>query len=311
MDVIGESPQPTPPFTYNRFRLPHHWRTPYNLTPLYDSFPRTQNRPSIIKAPRGSDRAYELSHLLPDTAFEPPETLRAPQGWPPAYDLSRLKKGGDSASQSGVRSDAHPGDPALVQALRLRTTICKWRSVDVSAQVDDFIAKVLFLPRGERWYTAVHTAMLGGWSRPLLDSGQLTNAALLDLKAEARTLHRQAVPLWRHRVMGRRILSLDAGDGRLSLYDLIGTDCSVPSAEEMFADERLNSVLRALAPGERSVVMAYATHDGITWAEAAAATGAADPVSLGARVRRKVKRLAVEQRRRVGLRVQQAGGPSL
>ncbi|MEU2554689.1 hypothetical protein ABZ589_23940 [Streptomyces sp. NPDC013313] len=67
-------------------------------------------------------------------------------------------------------------------------------------------------------------------------------------------------------------------------------------------DERLDAVLRGLNDDERRVVFAYAESAGITWAEAAAASGATDPTAFGERVRRKVKRLADEQARRSRIR---------
>ncbi|MER5387240.1 hypothetical protein ABT040_44675 [Streptomyces sp. NPDC002688] len=43
-------------------------------------------------------------------------------------------------------------------------------------------------------------------------------------------------------------------------------------------------------------MFAHAEGECITWAEAAAAVGGADPAALGERVRRNVKRLAAEQK---------------
>ncbi|MFB7577107.1 hypothetical protein ACIQFZ_40410 [Streptomyces sp. NPDC093064] len=94
------------------------------------------------------------------------------------------------------------------------------------------------------------TALAGNWSDALWDSGQLPSTALGALKAEARTLHRQLVPLWRRRTQHGRVLSLDAslGDG-LSLYDLVAADVDYPAhtVGGVFEDERLNAVLRGRA----------------------------------------------------------------
>ncbi|MEU6547017.1 hypothetical protein [Streptomyces sp. NPDC046859] len=68
----------------------------------------------------------------------------------------------------------------------------------------------------------------------------------------------------------------------------------------MFEDDRLNRVLRRLDPAERAVVFAYAEGEGTTWTEAAAG-GATDPAALGERVRRKAKRIAAGQARRLAM----------
>ncbi|MFF0094848.1 hypothetical protein ACFYSF_33565 [Streptomyces canus] len=97
------------------------------------------------------------------------------------------------------------------------------------------------------------------------------------------------------------MLSLDADlGGGLSFYDLVAADVDLLShtAGGSYEDDRLNAVLRGLAPVERQVVFAYAEDDGATWSEAAAAVGAANREAFGERVRRKSKRLAAEQRRR-------------
>ncbi|MEU9575338.1 hypothetical protein AB0D62_36950 [Streptomyces massasporeus] len=94
-------------------------------------------------------------------------------------------------------------------------------------------------------------------------------------------------------------MDADLGDG-LSLYDLVAADVDLAHATGcVFEDARLNAVLRGLNETERRVVYAYAEGAGTTWAEAATAAGASDPHALGERVRRKAKRLAAEQRRRV------------
>ncbi|MFF3639078.1 hypothetical protein [Streptomyces sp. NPDC002250] len=170
-----------------------------------------------------------------------------------------------------------------------------------SKVVDEFAAKTLVVPRSERWREAVSTALLGDWSASLWTDGHLPSTAVGTLKAEARLVHRQLVPVWRRRTRHGRVLSLDAalGDG-LSLYDLVATDVDLLARTTggVFDDERLNAVLRCLAPAERLVVFAYAEGEGSTWTEAAAAAGAPDPAKFGMRVWRKAKRQVAEQRRR-------------
>ncbi|MFF3968008.1 hypothetical protein ACFYZI_41460 [Streptomyces griseorubiginosus] len=172
------------------------------------------------------------------------------------------------------------------------------------ATIDRFAAQVLGLPRSsQRWREAVTTALLGPWCAPLFHTGYLPSSALGTLRAEARTLHRQLVPLWRRKCHHGRVLSLEAalGDG-LSLCDLVANDVDLltRTAGGVFDDDRLNRVLHGLHPAEQAVLFAYAKGEGTTWTEAAsvATDGATEPAAYGERVRRKIKRIATEQKRR-------------
>ncbi|MDX3696921.1 hypothetical protein [Streptomyces europaeiscabiei] len=174
------------------------------------------------------------------------------------------------------------------------------------ALMDEFAAKVLVVPSSTRWREAMSTALLGDWSDPLVQTGHLSDTAVGILRAEARSLHRDLTPLWRRGTRHGRVLSLDAnlGDG-LSFYDLVAADIDLLARVTggVIEDDRLNRVLRGLAPAERATVFTYAEHKGTTWTEAAAAAGAGgtDPGGFGERVRRKVKRLAAEQARRTAM----------
>ncbi|MFB8247289.1 hypothetical protein ACFC5X_19880 [Streptomyces sp. NPDC055952] len=223
-------------------------------------------------------------------------------------------------TEDGVRA-THPtqplGDTAfassdLVQALRLRgraTGVIEYITGKASLslenypdEVDSFTARSLGLPCSKRWREAVTTALLGDWSNPLLQYERLHHTAVGTLKAEARAVHRQLVPVWRRRTRHGRVLSLDAELGDVtSLYDLVAADVDLlaRATDGVFEDARLNAVLRGLNKTERRVVFAYAEGEGTTWAEAAAAAGSTNPEAFGERVRRKAKRLAAEQRRRV------------
>ncbi|MEU9397657.1 hypothetical protein AB0D86_47780 [Streptomyces sp. NPDC048324] len=169
-------------------------------------------------------------------------------------------------------------------------------------QLDQVAAGAFVLPRSARWREALWTSLIGTWSDSLWRTGFLPLSALDELKAQTRAAHRQLTPIWRRRTKHGRVLSLDAdlGDG-LSLHDLVATDVDVlaHTAGGVFEDERLNAVLRDLDTAERAVVFAYAEGEGTTWAEAAAAAGATDPAAFGERVRRKVKRIAAEHKRRL------------
>ncbi|MGK5693454.1 hypothetical protein ACSNOJ_11240 [Streptomyces sp. URMC 128] len=214
--------------------------------------------------------------------------------------------------------------PELVQALKLRgqvsgafETLLDIRGSIAPETVDRFASGVLVVPRSERWREAVTTASLGSWCEPFFDTGHLSATALGALKAEARAVHRQLVPVWRRRTRHGRVLSLDADLGGLSLYDLVAADVDLlaHTTGGVFDDERLNTVLRGLNPAERAVVFAYAESDARTWAEAATAAGANEPEAFGERVRRKTRRLAAEHTRRMAQRRRgkalPVGGPSL
>lgn len=142
------------------------------------------------------------------------------------------------------------------------------------------------------------TALLGDWVNPLYETNMLQTPSASFLRAEARAIHRQLVPVWRRRTKHGRVLSLDLplGDG-LCLYDLVA-DKPEPMASTVIEDERLTALLHALTLQERQTVVARATADGTTWTEAAQIVGVDDPKSFGERVRRKVKRLIDEQQRR-------------
>ncbi|MFI6340991.1 hypothetical protein [Streptomyces sp. NPDC050535] len=202
-------------------------------------------------------------------------------------------------------SDDEHGDPPahdMIKLLRARDLLMypsNLLSRDAEKVVQT-VAATLVLPQGHGWREAHEMALLGPWSDALWDTGHLPCTALGFLKAEARTVHRQLLPLWRRRTRHGRVLSLDADLGGLCLYDLVAPDADLlaHTVDGVFVDERLNKVLRALKPAERQAVFAYAEGEGTTWTEAAAAAGALDPAAFGDRVRRKVKRLAAEQRRR-------------
>ncbi|MEU0896752.1 hypothetical protein [Streptomyces massasporeus] len=213
--------------------------------------------------------------------------------------------------------------PELVQALKLRgkisgalETLLDIRDSITPDTVDRFASRVLVVPRSERWREAVTTASLGSWCEAFFETGHLSTTALGALKAEARAVHRQLVPVWRRRTRHGRVLSLDADLGGLSLYDLVAADVDLlaHTTGGVFDDERLNTVLRSINPAERAVVFAYAEDDARTWTEAATAAGANEPEAFGERVRRKTRRLAAEHTRRMAQRRGKAlpfGGPSL
>ncbi|WP_328974217.1 hypothetical protein [Streptomyces canus] len=166
------------------------------------------------------------------------------------------------------------------------------------------IRDVLVKPYSDRWREAAAGALFDDWCSPLQATGHLSNSALSALKTEACRRHKGLVPIWRRGTRHGRTLSLDADLGGVSLYDLVAADVDylAHTAGGGFEDERLTAVLRGLEPAEQQVVFAYTEGEGTTWEEAAAAAGASKPEAFGERVRRKVRRLADEQRRRLAQR---------
>ncbi|MCX4768073.1 hypothetical protein OG562_45610 [Streptomyces sp. NBC_01275] len=108
------------------------------------------------------------------------------------------------------------------------------------------------------------------------------------------------------------MLPLDADLAALSMDSRNAADALLTcTAEAVNEDGRLTaSVLQGLHPGEREVVFAYTAAVGRSWKEAAAVLGVRDAAAVGERVRRKVRRLAAEQRRRAAQRrVEYPGTP--
>ncbi|MFC8705842.1 hypothetical protein ACFUIV_27160 [Streptomyces anulatus] len=114
-----------------------------------------------------------------------------------------------------------------------------------------FTSKVLVLPRGPRWEEAVSTALLGDWDAPLKRGQGLDDGTVVgQIRAEARTLHRQLVPVWRRRVRSSRMLLLETplGDG-LTLHDLVAGGLREDLIfDAAFDDPRLAAVLDGLTP---------------------------------------------------------------
>ncbi|MYU02080.1 MULTISPECIES: hypothetical protein [unclassified Streptomyces] len=168
--------------------------------------------------------------------------------------------------------------------------------------IDAFALDVLRLGRSAQWREAASTALLGDWAAPFFAGCGLATSAVDQLRAETRDLHRQRAALWRHRINGDRLRSLDFAFGNdLTLYDVIanGLDPYEIHAGTGHGDPRVTKVLEGLTPIERAVATAWANSHVTSWAEAAASVIALaparctglTPTALGERVRRKLKRL--------------------
>lgn len=170
--------------------------------------------------------------------------------------------------------------------------------------IDRFASRHLHVPYGDRWRRAVSTALLGDWVSPLRGEGlRIDDSALAALRAEARAIHRQLMPMWHRKVSGQRLWSLDAdfGDG-ITAYDVLtgGPDPIELLSGALHDNPRIADVLRQLTPIEQAVAVAYAdTRSMPTWTEAAITAAsmapdqfeAMDLAALGERVRKKLKRL--------------------
>lgn len=225
-------------------------------------------------------------------ALEPESPIGLPS------DTVRLRAGEGARYSTDWVKDSEGPVPDLMAALEARADALQNRQ----DKVENFAARVLGVNRSARWSEAVSTALMGDWTRSLDERGCLPPEALGQLRAEAHTIHRQLVPLWRRRVRRSRLLLLDAplGDG-LCLYDLVADRANLSDARLGMAiyDDRLLRIVQHLTAEERLVVVALAAGDGATWTEAATHAGASDPAAFGERVRRKTRRLAVraEERR--------------
>ncbi|MFE5923072.1 hypothetical protein [Streptomyces sp. NPDC056468] len=206
-------------------------------------------------------------------------------------------------------SELRPFTTALTEALETEQTRLS-RFVSATQRLRETAEN---RPSADRNHLGTHLALL--WDDPSeLSAGAPVPVAVCRSDPHPAQIadftHPTLQPCWRRRTRNGRVLSLDADlGGGLSLYDLVATDVD-PLAHTVggvFEDEGLNGVLRCLDPAERQVVFARAQGEGTSWTEAAAAVGAPD--GFGERVRRKVKRLAAEQRRRTAQRRTMNGAP--
>lgn len=229
-------------------------------------------------------------------------------GAPPAATTS-------NATRTAVFTSHYTEAPGLMPALRARDA-SHWRQhVNTAlarrdeAELDNYIAAELRLPRGPQWDEAIVSVLQDGnerWFRKIPEqlAGEDTGFPLAHslvedvstfVRHQARREHRVLVPVWSHRVGGRRLVSLDmqVGESGIRLHDLVagGVDPQQAVTGLLPEDPRLAAVLEALEPGERAVALAWASWNVAGWEEAALLTGATDPAAMGERVRRKLKRL--------------------
>jgi hypothetical protein len=168
--------------------------------------------------------------------------------------------------------------------------------------VAEFIAVWLGLKPTKELVEAVAAALLeAGWDAQPDDVLQVIGTRAF--------YHRRAQrPVFETQLNGRRLALLSEpvagfdGGSELTVADVI-TDHSTP--EQLYLHGEfcwpVEAVLNGLKDPERAVALAYA-YGGkqVSWTEAAAQTGAEDPEKTGDSVRRKLKRLGNERKRRGG-----------
>ncbi|RPE26689.1 hypothetical protein EDD90_10659 [Streptomyces sp. Ag109_O5-1] len=205
----------------------------------------------------------------------------------------------------------HPGPPAITAAMRATRCELRVRPLlleDVSDMasgrnfLDDFNQRHLMVPGGPQWREAASTALAESWSVALDPGMSIEEVYTRIVRNDVRTVHRQLVPLWRHKASSARVLQLEAplGGSGLTLLDVVAGELRTDDLvfEAGFDDPRIGAVLARLTVEERRVTMAWAHPYTDSWTEAARFAGATDPEALGERVRRKLKRLGIEYARR-------------
>ncbi|MFD7915133.1 hypothetical protein ACFV30_31170 [Streptomyces sp. NPDC059752] len=153
-----------------------------------------------------------------------------------------------------------------------------------------------------QWRKAVEAALTGPWVAHLGRRTKTEDEVLIELlKRHTTKAHTDWLPLWERRVRGKRTLLLSALVGRATTEDWLADSRTgeVQALLQEVEDSRLAAVLRSLVPDHQRVLPGVTT-----WSEAAQHAGASDPKRTGEQVRRRVRYMVDEQRRRTGLRVE-------
>lgn len=222
--------------------------------------------------------------------------------WGDAARLSDLFRGWRQIADVGLGLMRRIAQVALAAALRARDAVLHGEDEPVA----NFIERWLGLTATPERIDAVSAALLEeGWDTSADDLGRL----LSDLKRRTRRQARVLKPIWDTRLNYRRVGLLDQpvvnGNGTLRpVADLVRdlqTTEDLALADMWDHEQHLRHVLDRLKPDELDITNLYAHHAQFTWAEAARAAGVPNPVAMGERVRRKLKRLGKEQERRLAL----------
>ena len=188
--------------------------------------------------------------------------------------------------------------PGTVRALSARQAVLHGNF----RPLNSFNRNVLGLRGSPRWQEAVSTALLGDWADTILTEGALAPEALARLRAEARSVHTQLVPLWERRTYGNKRVTLleKPVQGGATLRDLLA-DRSPPDDplfDQVPGDRRLGALLARLAPADQAVVLALGQPGVVTWADAAELAGSSQPDRDSKKTRRKVRAVLTELHRR-------------
>ncbi|MGW7343041.1 hypothetical protein [Streptomyces sp. NPDC054854] len=200
------------------------------------------------------------------------------------------------ASDPAVRAEA---ESAVAAALCARRAILESEGVDDwKPAVASFARTYLGVSRTDgEWLEAVSTALLGNWV-DALEAPPNSGGTLHHLRREARTVHRQLMPLWQRKSGPGRVWMLDyrlpSGE---TLHELVAGSSRIEDEFLDWSPDRGDTcvVLGRLKEDERRVAQAFALGGG-SWAEAAESAGLTP--QIGERVMRKLRRLGVEYRRR-------------
>jgi hypothetical protein len=225
--------------------------------------------------------------------------------WGDVHRLSGLFRQWREVADIGFGLIRRLAQAALAAALRARTAVLYGQDEPVA----DFIARWLGLRVTPERIEAVSAALLEeGWDTNVVNSPE---QLLSDLKKRTRRQARVLRPIWETQLNNRPIGLLDQPSVTRTVT--LSTPADLvrdPQSTEDLAlcdmweqQQRLRHVLDRLKPDERDVTNLYAQHPQLTWADAARAAGAADPAAMGERVRRKLRRLGEEDKRRLTLQL--------
>ncbi|WP_405204079.1 hypothetical protein OG795_00075 [[Kitasatospora] papulosa] len=144
------------------------------------------------------------------------------------------------------------------------------------------------------WLDAVSMALLGEWADALSDPVPNDVGALGRLRQEARSVHRQLMPLWERKSGPGRVWMLDyllpsGGD----LHEIVAASYEIEDEALPWEPERedARAVFHRLKSEEQRIARTCAL-DGGSWAEAA--DEAHLPSTAGTRVMRKLRRLGLQ-----------------
>ncbi|MDN3271499.1 hypothetical protein [Streptomyces sp. MA15] len=177
----------------------------------------------------------------------------------------------------------HPYGWRGYSARSLFTAALQARHASVHQGPDDILVEHLahYLAPDKRPERIAHGLLQEGWDDQVYSNDEVEAR----LRTAVRTATAADTELWER--TRQRILALDNAD--------LLTSGVVPDENMSDGAGAVDRVLAKLTPAERKVADCYAAA-GLTWKQAALKAG--QPISMGERVRRKLKRLGMEYKRR-------------